>query len=117
MINSLPKYILICLICTIIIELIISLIIKVRDKRDLINIILANILTNPIVVTLPFSLNILYGIKYYYISLITLEILTIIIEGLIYKKYLKYQNINPYILSLILNISSYVIGLIINRFI
>lgn len=117
MINDLPKYIIICLSCTIVIEIVISIILKIRDKKDLINIMLANILTNPIVVTIPFSLNIFYGIKYYYLSLIILEILTIFVEGLIYKKYLKYHIINPYILSLILNVASYGIGLIINKFI
>ena len=106
-----------CLLLTIIIEVTIACLVKVKNKKDLINILLVNIITNPLVVTIPIYFNFKYGITARWIVLITLELLTIIFEGYIYKKYLKYDKINPYILSIILNSASYSIGEIINMFI
>ena len=39
-----------------------------------------------------------------------MEIMVVIVEGFIYKKYLKYDKLNPFFVSLILNASSYFIG-------
>ncbi len=117
MINEFPKYIAICLLSTVLVEVIASLIMKVRDKKDILNIALANVLTNPIVVVSSTLVNIFWGSKARLLSLIFLESLAILIEGYIYKKNLNYRRINPYILSIILNIMSYSVGLLINRFI
>ena len=114
-ISHLPYIMIRCLVLTIIIELIIAIILKIREKKDIINIILVNIVTNPLVVSIPAYILMRYGKKNYYISLYSLEIITVIVEGLIYKKVLKYKKINPYLISLILNLSSYLIGEIINR--
>lgn len=104
-----------CLLCTIIIELILAIILKIRNKLDLIYIILVNILTNPIVVTIPILILVKYNYNIAIQTLIILEIITIITEGIIYSKVLEYKKINPFIISLILNISSYLIGEIINK--
>lgn len=117
MTENLPKIMIICLVCTIIIELSLSLILGVRKKKDIVNIVLVNLLTNPLVVVIPFIVYLKYGLFYRKIILIIFEVFTLISEGYIYKKYLKYKKINCYILSLILNCSSYFIGLIINKFI
>lgn len=106
-----------CLLLTIIIELIIALILQVREKRDIINVILVNIITNPIVVIIPVILYLKYGYTVEKISLYVLEVLTVLVEGLIYKKVLNYKKINWFLLSLILNGSSFIIGEIINKFI
>ena len=106
--------IVVALISTIIIEMSISYLLRVRNKKDLLNIILVNILTNPLLVTITLYINICYGLRYRNILIYPLEIIVVIIEGSIYKKYLKYKKINPYLLSLILNCSSYIIGLGIN---
>ena len=113
--SKLPYIMIKCLLCTIIIEVFMAFILKVRDKKDFLNIILVNIITNPIVVTVPVLMAIKYSYRTSIISLIVLEILTVFIEGLIYLKVLKYRNINPFLLSLILNVSSYFIGEVINR--
>ena len=105
------------LIITIVIELSLALILKVRVKKDIINIILVNIVTNPIVVLFPYLVGLRHDITYRYILLAILEIFAFLFEGYIYKKYLKYNKINPYILSLILNIASYTLGNIINNII
>lgn len=115
LINEIPILMLRCLICTIIIELTIALIIGIRDKLDIINVILVNIITNPLVAIIPVYFNIFYSLKMRNIVLIILEILTLIFEGIIYKKYLNYKKLNPLIISFILNFSSYFIGDIINK--
>lgn len=113
--NPLIKMMIICLVCTIIIEVMVAFILRVRDRKDLLNIVLVNILTNPLVVSISLYVQVYYGNYYYRISMIILEIMAFLIESLIYKKVLK-RDINPYVLSLILNASSYGLGLIINRF-
>lgn len=105
----------ICLILTIIIETLIAFLLKLR-KTDLLIVVLVNILTNPLVVSISHYFNIKNGHFGYVYSLIALEILTFITEGLIYKYNLDNKKINPFIISLILNISSYLFGLIINNF-
>ena len=50
--NSFLAYMLLCLVSTIIIELIISLILGVRNRKDIVNIILVNAMTNPLVVSI-----------------------------------------------------------------
>ena len=114
-INNLPYIMIRCLFLTIVIELTMAILLKVKDKKDLINIVLVNVITNPIVVTIPVYFNLKYGVLERNIVLYLLEILTVITEGAIYKKVLNYKKINPFILSLILNFSSYAIGEIINR--
>ena len=117
MINLYLKILIVCLLSTIIVEVIVSLLLKVRDKKDILNIILVNIMTNPLLVSITVYINIFYGLKYKNIIIYPLEILVVLVEGLVYKRYLKYKKINQYLLSLILNISSYLIGLFINRII
>ena len=114
MLNYLPQIMIFCLANTIIIELIIAYILKIRNKKDFINIVLVNIVTNPIVSSIPYIIYLFFGIMYRIISLIILEIWAFVTEGLIYKKYLNYKKINHFILSLILNLSSYTFGVIID---
>lgn len=110
-------YMLICLSLTIIVEVSIALILKVRTKLDIVNIILVNILTNPLLVSMCNLISINYGLKIAYIFLFIFEITVVFVEGFIYKKYLDFKKINPYVLSFILNLSSYLFGLLINLFI
>lgn len=114
---KLPTIMIICLISTIIIESLIAFILKVRNKKDFINIILVNILTNPILVSTTLVLRYTAGYKVEKIATIILEITAFLVEGLIYKKTLEYKRINGFILSLMLNISSYVLGILINSLI
>ena len=115
-INELPLIMLICLSSTIVIELIMSLLLGIRNKKDILNVILVNIMTNPLVVSILMYItyNRLFNTT---ISIIILEILVILTEGFTYKKVLTFDKINPYVLSLILNISSYFIGGLLNNII
>ncbi len=112
-ISDLPKVMIISLACTIIIEVITAFILKYR-KKDLINIILVNILTNPLLNSVLVGINYYYGLKARNISLIILEILVVLVEGFIYQRYLERRKINGYLLSIILNVASYGIGKLIN---
>lgn len=116
LINDLPIVMLISLLCTLTIELGIAYIFKYRGK-DLINVLLVNILTNPLLNSIIVAINYYYGLKTRNISLIILEIMVVLIEGFIYQKYLDRRRINGYLLSLLLNVSSYLIGLLINELI
>ena len=113
--EELPIIMVKCLLCTIMIEVGVSFLLKVRNKKDFLNIVLVNTLTNPIVVSLPFFILLKFGYAYYQKTFYILEILAFITEGFIYKKVLKYKKMNPYLLSIILNLSSYFIGEIINK--
>ena len=102
-----------CLSLTIILELLIALLLGIREKKDILNVILVNIITNPLVVSISTLFLINGGIKAHDISEYILEVLAVISEGFIYNKYLKYKKINGYLLSFILNLLSYSIGYII----
>lgn len=115
-IDKLPIVMLKCLSLTIIIELSLAVILGIRDKKDILNIILVNVMTNPLLVSL--TTYITYNrIFNRILFIIIMEVLVVIIEGFTYKKILKFKKINPYVLSLILNASSYFIGELINYFV
>lgn len=113
-IDELPMIMVRCLILTIIIEVVMGLILGIRNKKDILNVILANIITNPIVVTVPILIYLYYGYRYERISLYILEVITLFTEGFIYMKVLNYKKLNPFLISLFLNLSSYLIGELIN---
>ena len=113
-IDELPMIMVRCLILTIIIEVVMGLILGIRNKKDILNVILVNIITNPIVVTVPILIYLYYGYRYERLSLYILEVITLFTEGFIYMKVLNYKKINPFLISLFLNLSSYLIGELIN---
>ena len=116
LIRDLPIVMVRCLLITIIAEVGIAIILKYR-KKDLLNVLLVNILTNPLLNSLIVWINFYWGLKARNISLFIFEIIVLITEGMIYQKYLEKRNINGYLLSFILNASSFVIGMIVNNFI
>ncbi len=116
LISDLPKVMVISLTITLVIEVGLALILRYRGK-DIVNIILVNILTNPLLNSIIVAVNYYYGIKARNITLYVLEVIVVLIEGFIYWKYLNKRKINGYLLSLILNISSYGLGLLINKII
>ena len=116
LISDLPKVMVISLTCTIIIEVGFAFILKYRGK-DLLNVLLVNILTNPLLNSTIVAINVYYGLKARNIALYILEVIVVIVEGYIYQKYLDRRKINGFILSLILNVASYGLGLIINEII
>ena len=106
-----------CLFLTIIVECVIGFATGIRNKKDFLNIVLVNFVTNPVVVTIPVFFNLKYGIFERRICLLILEIIAVLFEGFVYKKFLLFRKINPFLLSLILNVSSFITGEIINYYI
>jgi len=100
------------LLLTILFESLAALILRIRDKKDLILIVLVNILTNPALVYICLVLMYYLGIgKTYLITYIILEPIVIYVEYLMYRKYLN-SNINCLKLSIILNIISIIGGIL-----
>jgi len=94
------------LILTILFECTAAWLLKIQSKKDLILIILANIITNPLLVW--FSLFLMYHVGVEIGMTITyclLEPSVILIEYLIYSRYLE-TRINPLFLSALLNVIS-----------
>lgn len=106
----------ISLFLTISIELIVSLIIGIRGKENIKIVVLANTVTNPVVVFATIMLK-LFFYNYIYIGVIILEILAVLVEFVLYTKYLKFDKFSPYTISIINNVISFSIGIIINNFI
>lgn len=107
---TLPYIMILCLSVTEIIEIIVALLIKIRDKKDLLNVFLVNVLTNPILISTSYLIFIKYGNTSKKIYEIIMEVFIFLVEGMIYKKYLKYNKINGFCVSLILNFASYFMG-------
>lgn len=99
------------------IETMISILIGIRNWKDIKTVACANILTNPITVFLAYWIKMLKNDLIYYIFVIIIEILVIIVEFIIYKKYLEYREKSPLCISIINNIISYSLGVIISTWI
>lgn len=102
------------LLLTIIIELGIALLLGIREKKDILNLIVINCITNPIlnyimmvVMYLTFNNIIMYFLFF------LLEIMVIIIEYIFYRRKLIFEKLNLLLLSTILNISSVILGFVI----
>lgn len=115
MVYNIPLIMVRCLLLTVFIETIVAVLFGVRTKKDILNIILVNIITNPPLVSGTFAINLFYGIQMRNILEIVFEILVVFIEGFIYYKYLEFKKINPFMFALILNITSYFFGEIYNN--
>lgn len=101
---------LLALVITLLMELTVAVVLKIRNKKELINIILVNVCTNPLLVSITYIVFLNFGNTIQNIIEIFLEIIVFVIEGALYQKYLRLNKINPYIFSIILNLSSYIIG-------
>ena len=96
---------------TIIIETLLAYLLKIREKEDLLNIVIINFITN-VALNIFIIINTTLFNKLI-INIILLEILIIVVEGIFYKKKLSYKKINPFLISLILNTVSYLFSIII----
>lgn len=117
MLNYLPIYLANSLFLTLLIEIAAALLIKIRKPKDLANVALVNLLTNPIVVSATFLAGFFFGSDARLVATIALELAAFLTEALIYRKTLTAKRMNPFLISLILNASSYFLGEVINMFI
>ena len=105
-------YFLIPLGLTIIIEGIITFLCGIRSLQDITVVVLAQILTNPVV---NFGAMLVYqsfNAYYYGLYLFIVETIVLFIESYVYKYCLKTHKISPFRLSTICNLSSFGIGVI-----
>ncbi len=99
----------ICLLLTMVLEEAMALLVGVRKGFDLAVILFTNTLTNPVVVFTGILLSTYTAVpRALYIAV--LEITVYVVEALIYKKLLYCRKPSPFILSLILNATSFFIG-------
>lgn len=105
----------ISVVLTVVIEVALSLLIGLRGEKNIETVIWINCITNPIVVAIT---NLIYILSQSLIArnivLAILEIVIILVEGILFKKFLKDLKTKPYLYSLYLNVLSFGIGLIIN---
>ncbi len=104
------------LLLTIIIECLLAFLLKIKRKNDIINIIYVNCITNPILNYLMIVIDYFFSKRIFNIILIFLELMVICFEYNFYKKNSSYKKVNPLLLSWILNLSSFTLGLIITNF-
>lgn len=112
-----PYYMARALFLTILFETGFALALGVRKKRDTAVIVLAQALTNPPLVITLMLINLRYPFTVYCVAVAVLEILAFLTEGFVYKNTLDYKKINPFLLSLILNVFSFSAGQVVNHFI
>lgn len=106
---------LVALILTIIMELVTAFILGIREKQDLKVIIKANIITNPIVLfIIPFVYVFFLDSLISNVIVMLLEIFVIIVEAKIFKKQLNYNKESPLMISVVNNIASFFLWIVIN---
>ena len=104
------------LVMVFILELIPAWLFGSRTTQKFITVLLSNIITNPLVVISRLSMT-LFLPEWEPAGIIVLEIMAVLIEGFIFSKYNVFEKKNPYIISIILNLISFLPGELINLFI
>lgn len=112
-INDIPLVMLYCLGSTIVIEGALAFLWGVRKAADQLIVLLVNVLTNPLLVSIGYLILFRFGMTGYNIATAVMEVLVVFVEGWIYKKILTRQK-RPFLLSLFLNAGSFLIGLGLN---
>ena len=115
-INDIPLVMLYCLGCTVVIEGVLAFLCGVRRRADQLVVLLVNVLTNPLLVSLGYLLLLRFGKTAYNAGTAVMEIAVVLIEGRIYRTFLT-QRKHPFLLSLFLNAGSFLIGLGLNSII
>ena len=113
--EQLPLIMIRALLLTVAVECAIAGIAGIRNARDQITVVLANLLTNPLVVSVGAAARFFIGREALVPVTLAMEILTVLIEGIVYKKAIA-DITHPMLLSLTCNASSYIIGELLNRF-
>ena len=103
------------LVLTLVLESSFFLLIGKRNRKDLLLLLLVNIITNPVVVLTYNILVFNIGLNWILV-IIPLEILAVLTEGFYYKNY-GCDFKRPYLFSLSANAFSYFSGLILQTFV
>lgn len=105
----------ISLVLTLALETAFFLLTGKRNRKDMLLVVLVNVLTNPIVILL-YWLAVLYANWSPVIVAALLELFAVLAEGFCYKKYGQAFR-RPYLFSAAANAFSYGIGVLLQRFI
>lgn len=97
-------------------EITLGYILGSRRITDIITVFLTNIITNPAVVLCGLCSALFFSKYNSMIIIILLEIFVVFIEGFMFLKFQTFKGKNPYIISLILNSASYILGEITEKF-
>ena len=100
------------LVCTLVLETGAAAALGVRKGSDLLYVVLANLLTNPVVSVLPFVAVSRFGYGAKLPVTAAAEIGAVLAEWLVYRRFLSFRRIPPFLLSLLLNAFSYLTGVI-----
>lgn len=103
----------ISLLLTLAFELFYSRLWGLREKRDVLLVILVNVLTNPVVVFVVYYVRIRRLPVNYGIVTVVMEAFAVITEALIYQKYARTID-RPWLFSLSANAFSFAVGELIN---
>ena len=105
-----------CLILTITVELIVAKSLGVKDNQALLIVVAAQVLTNPIAVFITSALvDVVANDVQYWACVITVELVVITVEGLIYK--VKRVSNTPWTLSILANLASVSVGILVQTLI
>ena len=103
----------VCLALTIVLEGAAAYVLGVRTLHGQTTVLLANVMTNPLVVSLNILASQHFGQTGYYVSLVFLEAAAFLAEAFIYRRDPPCRR-NPFLLSALLNCFSYFAGLVIS---
>ena len=111
--EALLKSLAISLALTIILEAAFFLLSGKRNKKDLLLIILVNVLTNPVVV-LVYWLVLVYSFWNVYVIQLPLEVIAVVAEGYCFKKYGQ-EFKRPFLFAIAVNAFSYGTGILLQQ--
>lgn len=114
--EQLPLIMLRALVLTIFVEGIAAWLLGVRTSRGQTTVALANLLTNPLVVSAGAAVQFFISPRALLPATLLMEAAVLFTEGAIYKKHLD-VDMNPFAVSFVCNLASYGIGEILNRFV
>lgn len=102
------------LLIVFIIEIPLAVVLGARKPKQLVTVTLANVITNPVVVFLNLVVM-LFAQSWSVPVLVASEILAVITEGFIFSKFKVFKKM-PFIISLVLNSASFLVGEVIDVF-
>ena len=112
--EQLPLIMMRALALTIIIECAAAWILGVRNKQGQRVVLLANCITNPVLVSISAAVMFFSGYMALLVTTLLMEIIVVAVEGIVYKKYLVAYR-NPFAIAFICNACSYAAGEVLNR--
>lgn len=103
------------LLIVLVTEIAVSISFGAKTAKQLVIVALVNIITNPAVVLTALCLTI-YLNQWRNIGIVILEIFAVITEGFIFSKFKTFGRKNPYLISMVMNMVSFMTGELIKLF-